>query len=165
MVPLVERLSRRGADSGGASERPWTVRRHISYNHHVDPEVGAMTKERARDVDEYIAHAPASAQPALRQLRKAIADAVPEAEERLSYGMPYYHHHGRLAYFSLHTRHIGMYPFNAGDVDHELQRYAAEKATLQFPLGAPLPLAAIRRTVERRARELESKARARSARP
>jgi uncharacterized protein YdhG (YjbR/CyaY superfamily) len=124
-----------------------------------------MTKEGPRDVDAYIAHAPASAQPALRQLRTAIIDAVPEAEERLSYGMPSYHHHGRLAYFSLHAKHIGMYPFNAGDVDGELQRYAAEKATLQFPLGAPLPLAAIRRTLERRARELESKAGARSARP
>jgi uncharacterized protein YdhG (YjbR/CyaY superfamily) len=123
-----------------------------------------MTKERPRDVDEYIADAPAAAQPALQQLRRAIRAAVPDAEERLSYGMPYYHHHGRLAYFSLHAKHIGVYPFHADDVSHELQRYAAGKATLQFPLEAPLPLTAIRRMVERRAKQLESKARARSAR-
>lgn len=115
-----------------------------------------MPKKRPRDVDEYIADAPVSAQAALRQLRKTITAAVPAAEERLSYGMPYYHHHGRLVYFSWRAKHIGVYPFNAADVDGELRPYAAEKATLQFPIGAPLPLDAIRRAVERRARGLES---------
>ena len=114
-----------------------------------------MTQAAARDVDEYIARAPASAQPALRELRKAIRGAVPAAEERLSYGMPYYHHHGRLAYFSLHTTHIGVYPFDAADLDPELRQYAAAKATLQFPLGAPLPLAAIQRALQRRAKQFE----------
>ncbi len=117
-----------------------------------------MTGPPVRDVDEYISRAPVSAQPTLRTLREAIRTAVPEAKERISYGMPYYHHHGRLAYFSVHTRHVGVYPFQAADVDPELQRFVAAKATLQFPLEAPLPLTAIRRTLQRRAKQLEAAA-------
>ncbi len=113
-----------------------------------------MTRVVVDDVDEYIARAPAAAQLALRALREAIRTAVPEAEEALSYRMPYYHHHGRLAYFSVHAKHVGLYPFDAADVDPELQQFVAAKATLQFPLGKPLPLAAIQRTVQRRARQL-----------
>ncbi len=121
-----------------------------------------MTQAAPRDVDEYIARAPTSAQPALRELREAIRAAVPEAEERLSYGMPSYHHHGRLAYFSLHAKHIGVYPFDPGNLDPQLRQYAAAKATLQFPLGAPLPVTTIKRAVQQRARQLEANAQPRS---
>ena len=43
-----------------------------------------------------------AARPILRQLRRIITTAVPEAEETISYGMPFYRYHGRLAYFAAH---------------------------------------------------------------
>lgn len=68
-----------------------------------------------RNVDEYIAAASEAARPMLNELREAIRAAAPDADERISYGMPYYHLHGRLAYFQAHARHIGLYAFALED--------------------------------------------------
>lgn len=89
----------------------------------------------------------------LTELRAAIRNAAPDAEERISYGMPYYHLNGRLAYFQAHAHHIGLYPFTLDEASAVgLERYVAAKATLQFPLDQSLPLPPIRRLIERRAK-------------
>lgn len=105
----------------------------------------------ARDVDEYIAAAPAPARQPLRDLRAAIRSEAPLAEERISYGMPSYHLDGRLAYFSLHAHHIGLYPADRVDAEAAgLGTHLAAKSTLQFRLDEPLPVDAIRRFIKRR---------------
>src|SRR5712691_551868 len=111
------------------------------------------------DVDGYIAVAPEAVQPMLRQLRRLIKAAAPKAEERLSYGMPFYEYHGRLVYFALHKNHVGLYPVGkAKDMyAKELQGYLAEKSTLRFPLGQPLPAALISKVVKARVEENEAK--------
>jgi uncharacterized protein YdhG (YjbR/CyaY superfamily) len=102
-------------------------------------------------VADYIASAPEGLQPKLRELNDIIHTAAPDAEERLSYGMPYFHLHGRLVYFTAHTHHIGMYPFSVDEARAAgLEQYAAAKGTLQFPLDQPLPLTAIRVLIEHR---------------
>ncbi len=89
----------------------------------------------------------------LTELRETIRKAAPEADERISYGMPYYHLDGRLAYFQAHSHHIGLYPFTLDEARAAgLEERVAAKATLQFPLDQPLPRAAIRRLVEQRAK-------------
>jgi uncharacterized protein YdhG (YjbR/CyaY superfamily) len=97
----------------------------------------------------------------LRQLRRAIKSAAPKAEEKLSYRMPYYAYHGRLIYFAAHKNHIGMYPIIGREKElyaKELKPYMAEKATLQFPIGRPLPLALVKKVVKERARANEVRA-------
>lgn len=117
-----------------------------------------MTDPTARDVDAYISAAPEAARPILRQLRQAIRAAVPDAEEKISYGMPHYRYHGRLAYFAAHKQHVGLYALGPSDsLPKELTQYAAAKGTLQFPIGQALPAAAIRRLVKARAREKDAK--------
>ena len=120
------------------------------------------------DVDAYIAAAPKAAQPLLRQVRQVIRTAAPEAEERISYRMPYYHYHGRLVYFAAHTNHVGLYALSQTYRAAGLQRYVAAKGTLQFPYDEPLPVAKIAQLVKRRVRENEraaaGKAAARSSR-
>ena len=49
-----------------------------------------------QDVGAYIAAAPKEVRGALKALRRAIREAAPAAVERISYGMPYYEHRGRL---------------------------------------------------------------------
>ncbi|HZY94015.1 MAG TPA: DUF1801 domain-containing protein [Candidatus Bathyarchaeia archaeon] len=49
-----------------------------------------MRKAKNAKVDEYIARAPQPAQQMMRQIRAAISAAAPEAEEKMSYGMPFY---------------------------------------------------------------------------
>ena len=111
-----------------------------------------MSGAPPRDVDEYIARAPDGARAALAELRSIIRSAAPQAEERISYGMPYYDLNGRLAYFSLHARHIGLYPADrTAAAAAGLTSNFAEKSTLQFPLDQPLPAATIRTFIEQRA--------------
>jgi uncharacterized protein YdhG (YjbR/CyaY superfamily) len=107
-------------------------------------------------VDDYIASAPESVRPMLRELRETIRSAAPEADERISYGMPYFHLHGRLAYFRAHARHIGLYPCTPEEARAAgLEQYMAAKATLQFPLDQPLPLPSIHELIRRRVARIE----------
>ena len=87
----------------------------------------------------------------LAELRATIRAAAPDADERISYAMPCYHVNGRLAYFQKHAHHIGLYPFTPDEARAVgLEQHIAAKATLQFPLDQPLPLAAIRKLIEQR---------------
>jgi uncharacterized protein YdhG (YjbR/CyaY superfamily) len=120
----------------------------------------ATVGERA--VDAYIAAAPKAVQPMLSELRQAIKSAAPNAEEKLSYRMPFYAYHGRLIYFGAHKTHVGMYPIIGREKDlyaKELKPYMAAKATLQFPIGQPIPIALVKKVVRERAKENEAKAR------
>ncbi|MDQ6884498.1 MAG: DUF1801 domain-containing protein [Candidatus Dormibacteraeota bacterium] len=116
-----------------------------------------MVKSRAQDVDGYIAEAPAAVQPMLRQLRQLIKSAAPKAEERLSYGMPFYKYRGRLIYFAAHKTHVGVYPVGRAKTVYakELKPYLAEKETLRFPIGKRLPVTLIKKVVTERVKENE----------
>ena len=110
-----------------------------------------------KNVDEYIAQAPKEVQGKLQELRAVIKDAAPNAEERISYGMPYYEYKGRLVYFQLWKKHIGFYIPTPVVEAHksELQGYETTNATIRFPLKEELPLALIKKLVEARVRKNE----------
>jgi uncharacterized protein YdhG (YjbR/CyaY superfamily) len=119
-----------------------------------------MASAGEQTVDAYIAAAPKEIQPMLRELRKAIKSAAPKAEEKISYRMPFYAFHGRLIYFAAHKTHVGMYPIIGREKDlyaKELKPYLAEVATLQFPIGKPIPVALVKKVVRERARQNEAK--------
>lgn len=102
--------------------------------------------KKARDVEEYIATAPLEVQDKLGQLRAIILGVAPEAEEKISYGMPYYGYKGRLAYFAYAKHHIGLYLMPPVIENHaqELHDYVTSKATVQLPLDEKLPVALIK---------------------
>ena len=103
-------------------------------------------------VDGYIAHAPKKVQGILKELRAIIRSTAPDAAERMSYGMPYYHHYGRLAYFSHWSTHIGLYIPTPIIEKHkrELTAYKTQKATVHFPLDRRLPVTLIRKLIRAR---------------
>ena len=106
---------------------------------------------RPKDVDEYIASAPADLQPRLQQLRKAIQAAAPKAEERISYGMPYYHYKGRLVYFQLWKDHIGLYALPAPVLEQykrELAGNVTGKGTVRLSLAGRLPVALVKKMIK-----------------
>ena len=113
-------------------------------------------KRRNPEVDAYLAAAPEAAQPILRALRELVEAEAPAAEERISYGMPSYHHHGRLVYFAAQKKHVGVYGLvGAEDAAPELARYLAERGTLRIPFGEPVPLDALRSALRARVAENE----------
>jgi uncharacterized protein YdhG (YjbR/CyaY superfamily) len=118
------------------------------------------------DVDAYIDAAPRAAQPLLRQLRSTIRTAAPQAQERISYGMPTYEHHGRLVYFAGYKGHVGVYGIAHVDEDvaSGVKPYLDSRSTLRFPVDRPLPLPMIRRLVRARVKANEANERTYNAR-
>jgi uncharacterized protein YdhG (YjbR/CyaY superfamily) len=99
-------------------------------------------------VDFYITAAPESTQPILRQLREIIRSVVPDAEETISYGMPCYRYHGRLAYFAAHTHHVGLYALGpASDYPAALKTLTVGKGTIRLDVDQPIPTTLIRNLV------------------
>ena len=115
--------------------------------------------KKAKDVDEYIAGAPKEVRGKLRELRAAIKSAAPGAEERISYGMPYYGYKGRVAYFRHWKAHIGFYVPSPVIQEHEgeLRDYETARATVRFPLEKKLPLALIKKLVKARVKRNEAR--------
>ena len=94
----------------------------------------------------------------LRQIRRVIRAAAPKAEERISYGIPFYEHHGRVVYFAGYKNHVGMYVIGRAKITYakELKRYMTSQATVRFPIGHPLPVTLIRKLVKARVKENET---------
>lgn len=111
-----------------------------------------------QDVNAYIAAAPEESRPLLRKLRQLVPATVPEAEERLSYRLPYYRHHGPLIYFAAFAQHVGVYIMGRSKerFAKELEAYRKTPATLRFEFGARLPMALLRRVLKARAVENEA---------
>jgi uncharacterized protein YdhG (YjbR/CyaY superfamily) len=109
---------------------------------------------RPKTVDAYIAAYPKSAQIMMRALRRAITAAVPDAEERLSYQMPFYYYHGRLAYIGAFKDHVSLFITGvqtAPEFKDRLKPYVTSKGTIQFPLGKTIPTALVKKMVRSRA--------------
>ncbi len=97
---------------------------------------------KAATVDEYLAGLEAGPRTAAEQVRAAIRKALPDAEERVSYGMPAYRLGGRnILYFGVWKKHIGLYPIQEGDAafEAEVGPLRATKDTVQLKLDKPVP--------------------------
>jgi len=114
-----------------------------------------MTKIKPDNIDGYIANFPDHIQIKLKELRSAIKEAVPEAEEKISYQMPTFNLRGNLVYFAAHTNHLDFYPTPSG-IDafkKELTGFKSSKGSIQFPLDKPLPINLITKIVKFRVKE------------
>ena len=113
------------------------------------------TLDRAKNIDEYIAAAPADVQPILRKIRATIRAVAPNAEEVISYRMPAFKQHGILIYFAAFKAHIGVFPPVSGDASLKkaLSRYEGPKGNLKFPLDEPIPYTLITRIVRQRVKQ------------
>ena len=115
-------------------------------------------KKVANEIDEYIAAAPEEVRDKLVKLRAAIRASAPKAEERISYGMPYYSYKGRLAYFRHAKKHIGLYvpPPVIEEHKKELEGYETSMATVRFPINKALPIALIKKLIKARLKKNEA---------
>ena len=115
------------------------------------PECGRIFKKKnqshycgkpEKTLDAYIAAQPAEIQPCLTEIREALHKALPEAEERISWGMPTFWNGHNIIHFAGFKKHIGLYPGPeavAAFADR-LGAYKTKKGTIQIPYERPLPL-------------------------
>ena len=113
-------------------------------------------------IDKYIAARPPAVRTILRKIRRTIRDAVPDAEETISYRMPAFKLDGVLVYFAAFRNHIGLFPPVRGDASlvRAVKRYAGPKGNLQFPLDEPIPYGLVKRIAKVRAKQNRERARA-----
>jgi uncharacterized protein YdhG (YjbR/CyaY superfamily) len=106
--------------------------------------------QKATSVDEYIAAFPSEVQTLLSQLRQIIKTSAPNAQEKLSYGMPYYSLSGRLVYFGGFKDHVSLFPMKTGitTFQEELKDYETSAGTIKFSLNKPLPVDLIDKIVK-----------------
>jgi len=117
-------------------------------------------KEMAVSIDQYITEAPQEVQKKLRELKTVIKAEVPEAEERIAYGMPTFSQEGNLVHFAAFKNHIGFFPAPSGieNFKDELAKYKTSKGTVQFPLDEEIPMDLVREIVRFRLKENLAKA-------
>ncbi len=120
-----------------------------------------MAKTDFKTVDEYIASQPETIQGVLERVRSAIQNALPEAEEVISYKMPTYKLHvDPVLYFAGWKRHFSLYPATASVIaafKDEIAPYVVSKGTIRFPLTEPVPVKLIGRIAKFRVKELSKR--------
>ena len=109
--------------------------------------------------NEYIAQYPADVQAILNKVRAVIQESAPEAEERISYGMPGFYLKGMLVWFAGHKDYIGFYPTGEGIAafKNDIAGYKSSKGAVQFPLNKPIPYELIRKIVKYRVEQNRKK--------
>lgn len=98
--------------------------------------------EKPKTIDDYISMQSEELWPLLNQIRNTIREALPYAEERISWSMPTYWNKQNIIHFAAFKKHIGLYPGDKA-VDHfseKLTEYKTSKGAVQFPYSKPLPL-------------------------
>jgi uncharacterized protein YdhG (YjbR/CyaY superfamily) len=122
-----------------------------------------MRNYAAKTVDEYIANAPSEARLTLNEVRAAIQSAAPSAEEGISWGVPFYKHHGMLGGFSVFTNHLsfGFNDLLQSDVRKTLEAkgYTTGKKIIQIRFDQKVPATVIKQIVKAKVKMNEAKRR------
>ncbi len=114
-----------------------------------------MSKKTFKTIDEYIASFPKDVQAILVELRQAIKDIVPQAEETISYQIPTYRLNGNLVHFAAFKDHISFFPTSSGveAFKEKLNSYKTSKGTIRFSIDEPIPFDLVKEIVRFRVKE------------
>lgn len=118
--------------------------------------------ETYKTVGEYMKSVPVAVRAEAKHLWTTLRELVPEGEEAIRYGMPTIRVFGKnLVHMAVQKHHIGFYPAPSGVARFEAEiakRYRYSKGAIQFPIGAPLPIALITKIVCFRLKEERARA-------
>jgi uncharacterized protein YdhG (YjbR/CyaY superfamily) len=111
--------------------------------------------EKIKNIDEYIANFDTEVQKTLNELRNFIKSEVPEAAEKISYGMPTFYLKGNLVHFAAFKDHYGFFPGPSGidEFEEELSLYRSGKGTLRFPFNKQIPCDILKKDIQNRVKE------------
>lgn len=112
------------------------------------------------DIDAYIAALPEPKRSSLEEMRRRILDIVPDAEQKISYGMPAFAVAGKVvAGFASFKNHLAYLP-HSGRVfpllERELQGFVRTSGSLHVPIDQPLSPELLAALIEAKMRVLEN---------
>ena len=93
--------------------------------------------KKPETIEEYIMLQDEDKQADLFLIRQALKQALPEAEERISWGMPTYWKKHNILHFAASKKHIGFYPGPEAveAFKEKLENYSVDKGTIRIPYG------------------------------
>ncbi len=94
------------------------------------------------NIQEYIAEHEEQVRSRLEAIYEVIKNALPDAEERITYTMPTFWKGRNIIHFAAMKNHIGLYPGpDAIEAFRDrLTDYKTSKGAIQFPNNKELPL-------------------------
>jgi uncharacterized protein len=118
--------------------------------------------KKFKDVDSYIANIAPEARPALEELREIIKSTIPQVEEKIWYGVPFYNYHGELAGLAAYQNHVsfGIGAAALGSKERkkfEEKGYKIAKGIIQIKFDQKVPAAAIKQILKTKAKMNEAK--------
>ena len=92
-------------------------------------------------VDQYIAGQDEAVRPYLNQVRQILRNAIPDAQEKISWSMPTYWKGRNIIHFAASQKHLGLYPGGeaASVFAGRLEGYDVSKGTIRLPYNKPFP--------------------------
>lgn len=110
-------------------------------------------------IEEYIQQAPVERQKVLHEIYDLLKNLLPDATERLAYGMPTFYQNENVVHFAPAKKHLGFYPTPSAvsAFADKLKGYKTTKGAIQFPYDEPLPKDLITEIVLFRKAEVENK--------
>lgn len=96
---------------------------------------------KIESVDDYISDQPEEIQTVLNEVRTLLQKILPEATEKISWGMPTYWKGRNIIHFAAQSKHMGLYP-GAEAVAYfadRLKGYKFSKGSIQFPYANQIP--------------------------
>lgn len=120
-----------------------------------------MKASSAKTVDEFVTESPKEACPVLEEIRMVIKEAVPDVEETMGYGKPYYKYYGWMTGVTLYTKHLGVEIWDGlSDKDRkELEALGHKTGSKNFQIryGQEVPKELLIRLVRAQAKRNEQK--------
>lgn len=97
--------------------------------------------DKITTIDEYISNYDGDIKERLIKLREIANNTIPNCEEKILWGIPYFRKNKNIVSFAVCKNHIGFYPgldciLNFKD---ELEVYKTTKAGIQLPHKKPIP--------------------------
>ncbi len=102
-----------------------------------------------KNISDYFAKQKPKQKEILLKIRKVIKEMLPEAEERMSYGVLSFRLNGKSVLYAAFSAHVGLYP-EPEIISHfknELQNYETAKGTIKFKIDEEIPYDLIKRIV------------------
>ena len=122
-----------------------------------------MVMSKTNVVLNYLKDLPIDEREALVKLRSQILQFVPEMEERLSRGVPFFYYKGKRAVgFRSSKKHLSFFIME-GNVMKELKKEIADldysNTVIRFSVERPIPIEKIEKLVKARVHEIENQLR------
>ncbi len=122
-----------------------------------------MTRAKGARPPAAVAHvyraAPQPHRTTMLEMRRRILQIVPDAQEKLSYGIAAFAVRGEVVCGLLAARnHVGYYPFSGdvlGGLGHRLRGYSRTKSALHVPVDQPLPAALLKTLIAARMSQMK----------